>query len=75
MREHLANPHYPQVVWAFPYQGVHIEITISTLHHETVYSAWVNHAQGSAVAVPKAYSCEQAIARAKTWVDQHFSWG
>lgn len=74
MHEHIATPDYPDVVWAFPYRSVKIEIT-TTLHQEQqIYSAWVTHNKGSAVAVPKAYSRESAIAQAKKWVDTHFSW-
>ena len=74
MHEHIATPDYLDIVWAFPYRGVRIEIT-TTIHHERqIYSAWVTHKRGSAVAVPRAESREGAIATAKKWVDTHFSW-
>ena len=74
MHEHIATPDYLDVIWAFPYRGVKIEIT-TTLHHEQpVYSAWVTHATGSAVAVPSAATREIAIAQAKKWVHTHFQW-
>ena len=74
MHEHIATPDYPNVVWAFSYRGVQIEITTTLHHNQQIYSAWVNHDKGSAVAVPIAYSREGAIAAAKKWVNTHFSW-
>ena len=74
MHEHIATPDYLNVVWAFPYRGTQIEITTTVHHEQQIYSAWVNHSQGSAVAVPRADSRERAIAKAKKWVDTHFSW-
>ncbi len=74
MHEHIATPDYLDVIWAFSYRGIKIEIT-TTLHHEQmVYSAWVTHATGSAVAVPKATTREMAIAQAKQWIHTHFQW-
>ena len=74
MHEHIATPDYLDVVWAFPYRNVKIEITTTAHHNQQIYSAWVTHDTGSAVAVPKAYSRESAIAQAKKWVNTHFSW-
>jgi len=74
MHEHIATPHYPAVVWAFPYRGMQIEITTTRHHDRQIYSAWVTYATGSAVAVPRADSREIAIARAKKWIHTHFSW-
>lgn len=69
----IFEPDYPQVVFAFPYRGVRVEITRCEEEGVGLYSAWVNYAQGSAVAVPKAYSRNDAIRRARRWVDQSFS--
>lgn len=69
----ILEPDYPNVVFAFPYRGVRIEITQSEDEGISLYSAWVEYAQGSAVAVPKAYSRNDAIRRARHWVDQSFS--
>lgn len=74
MHEHIAIPDYPDVIWAFAYRGMKIEITTCLHHDQKVYSAWVTYATGSAVAVPKAYSRESAIARAKKWIHTHFDW-
>ncbi|MEM6451355.1 MAG: hypothetical protein AAF703_13680 [Cyanobacteria bacterium P01_D01_bin.105] len=72
MHEHVAIPDYPNVVWAFDYRGLNIEITTGTHHGQTIYSAWVTHANGSAVAVPFAQTREAAITLAKRWVRSHF---
>ncbi len=74
MHEHIAIPDYPDVIWAFAYRGMKIEITTCLHHDQKVYSAWVTYATGSAVAVPKAYSRESAIAQAKKWIHNHFDW-
>lgn len=74
MHEHIATPHYPNTVLAFTYRGMKIEITTELHQEQTIYSAWVTHTTGSAVAVPKAYSREAAIARAKQWIKTHFDW-
>ena len=72
MHEHLATPDYPNVVWAFFHRGLKIEITTSHYRNQLVYSAWVTHEKGSAVAVPVASTREIAIARAKQWIKTHF---
>lgn len=65
---HIADPDYIKTVFSFPYHGVTIQITSSVHLEATVYTAWVDYATGSVVAVPKAYSCSEAIRRAKHWV-------
>ncbi len=74
MHEHIAIPDYPAVVWAFTYRGMKIEVTTSMDYEQQIYSAWVTYDTGSAVAVPRAESREQAIARAKRWIHTHFDW-
>ena len=74
MHEHIVTPNYPNVVWAFPYRGVQIELTTTMHHGQQIYSVWVTHEKGSAVAVPRADSRDYAIAAAKKWVNTHFSW-
>ena len=69
----IIEPDYPNVVWAFPYRGLTIEIEQSTLDNQRIYAAWVEYASGSAVAVPKAWTREDAIQRAKRWVDRRFA--
>jgi hypothetical protein len=69
----ILEPDYPHVVFAFPYRGVKVEITQCDQDGINLYSAWVDYPQGSAVAVPKAYSRNDAIRRARRWVDQAFS--
>lgn len=74
MHEHIATPHYPDVVLAFDYRGMTIEVTTAIHQDRQIYSAWVSYETGSAVAVPKADSRERAIARAKQWINTHFNW-
>jgi len=73
MHEHIATPSYPNVIWAFTYRGVRIEITTDIHQNQQIYSAWVTYATGSAVAVPAANTREAAIARAKKWIQTHFN--
>jgi len=68
----IIDPHYPQIVFAFPYRDLTIEIEQTDFEDMTVYAAWVNYDSGSAVAVPKAWTRAEAIQRAKRWVDRQF---
>lgn len=68
----IIDPHYPHIVLAFSYKGLNIEVEQEFLDGQPVYAAWVNYAAGSAVAVPKAWTREDAIRRAKRWVDRKF---
>lgn len=70
----ILDPHYPDIVVAFPYRGLRIEIEKDSLDGRPVYAAWVNYAAGSAMAVPKAWTREDAIRRAKHWIDHKFAW-
>ena len=70
---HVADPDAINVAMSFLYHGLRVQITASQDKGYTVYSAWVDHATGSAVAVPAAYSRNEAIARAKTWVRRNFA--
>ena len=74
MHEHIATPDYPDVVLAFTYRGLKIEVTTCLYQEKTVYSAWVTYQTGSAVAVPMAQTREIAIAKAKKWINAQFSW-
>lgn len=74
MHEHIARPNYPNILWAFTYRGMKVEITTTRHQEETIYSAWVTHTTGSAVAVPRANTREAAIALAKDWIQTHFTW-
>jgi len=68
----IIDPHYPHIVFAFPYRGLTIEIEQETVDDTPIYAAWVSYASGSAVAVPKAWTRADAIRRAKRWVDHKF---
>ncbi len=69
---HIADPDHIKPIFSFPYHGVTIQITSDTHLGVKIYTAWVDYATGSAVAVPKAYSRGEAIKRAKKWVSQKF---
>ena len=69
---YIADPDHINRYLAFPYRGLRIELTTSQYGGRTVYSAWVDYATGSAVAVPLAHSRQEAIARAKAWVNRKF---
>ena len=73
INEHIASPHYPRKIWIFQYRGVKVELTVTAVSNECVYSAWVDYDLGSAVAVPSACTQSAAIAQAKQWVDSHFN--
>lgn len=70
---HIADPDYINTVFSFPYRGVKIQITSGTYLGAKIYTAWIDYATGSAVAVPKAYSRSEAIRRAKHWVLRKFT--
>jgi hypothetical protein len=72
---HIADPDYINSVLAFSYHGLTIQITACQHQERTVYTAWVDYATGSAVAVPQADSRDQAIRRAKIWIQQKFELG
>ncbi|NER79785.1 MAG: hypothetical protein F6K42_09430 [Leptolyngbya sp. SIO1D8] len=69
----MIAPHYPKIVFAFSYRDLNIEVEQSFIDDQPIYAAWVNYALGSAVAVPKAWNREEAIRRAKKWVDRKFT--
>lgn len=68
----IIEPHYPKIIFAFPYRGLNIEVERGVLDGKPVYAAWVSHALGCAVAVPKAWTREDAVQKAKRWVDRKF---
>ncbi|MDB9527710.1 hypothetical protein PN498_17075 [Oscillatoria sp. CS-180] len=68
----IIDPHYPDIVLAFPYRGLTIEIEQGSSDNLTTYAAWVNYETGCAVAVPRAWTRADAIQRAKRWVDRKF---
>lgn len=68
----ILEPDYPHIVFAFPYRGVIVEIAHSSDDGRSLYSAWIKHPTGFAIAVPKSYSRKDAIHRACEWVDQAF---
>lgn len=69
---HISDPDYINSIFAFSYRGFRIQISASNHQTQIIYTAWVDYATGSAVAVPKAYSRSEAIRRAKAWIHQKF---
>lgn len=65
----MLMPNYPKIVLAFNYNGWKLEIDEGELDGMTTYTVWANNAFSSAVAVPYATSRQEAIQRAKRWVD------
>jgi hypothetical protein len=68
----ILDPDYPHIVLSSTYRGLTIELDQGDLDGYPVYSAWVNYATGSALAVPKAWTREDALRRAKRWIDRRF---
>ena len=64
-----SDPDYPKVILAFDYRGFKIEIARDEFADNDIYTAWVNHQYGCAMAVPCALTTRLAIKKAKRWVD------
>lgn len=65
----IFHPDYPQIVLAFDYKGWWIEIDEGQMEGVPTFSAWANYEWSAAIAVPWADSRQEAIQRAKQWVD------
>ena len=66
----MIEPDYPRIMLSFTYHGCKIEIDRTELNGHFIYTAWVNHDRGYAVAVPSAMSKIAAIHQAKQWIDK-----
>lgn len=66
----IEAPDYPHIVVAFDYRDFRIEIEQSVDQGQTVYAAWANYPLGCAIAVPCAFSRNEAIWRARQWCDR-----
>lgn len=66
----MIDPDYPNIVLAFVYRDFQIQIARDEWQGQYIYTAWANHSQGSAVAVPCAVTTKLAIRNAKRWVDR-----
>lgn len=71
----IADPDYPHIILAFPYRHYRIEIERTTWHGIPVFAAWVKHRWGCAIAVPKAWTRQEAVQRARSWVDRRLKQG
>lgn len=65
----MIEPDYPNIVLAFDYKGWKVEIDQGEMNGSATYAAWANYKLGSVVAVPYASSPQDAIRRAKQWID------
>ena len=68
----MIEPHYPQIILSFAYRGCTIEIDRDEFDGQFIYAAWVNYDRGFAVAVPSAITKQDAIEKAKKWIDKRF---
>ena len=66
----MRDPDYPKIILSFTYRGFTVEIDRDDFEGQDIYAAWVNHAQGSAVAVPCAITPTEAVKKAKRWIDK-----
>ncbi|WP_272127832.1 hypothetical protein [Spirulina sp. CS-785/01] len=66
----IEDPHYPNIVLSFSYRGYQIELDRGDWQGQEIYTAWVNHDQGCAVAVPWALTRKIALRQAKNWIDR-----
>ncbi|MGB0561281.1 MAG: hypothetical protein ACPGVO_05705 [Spirulinaceae cyanobacterium] len=68
----IADPDYPNILLSLPYRGCRIELARGESRGVVCYTAWVNHAQGWAIAVPRAWTRKDAVRQAKHWIEQRF---
>lgn len=71
----ILNPDFPHIIWSFTYREWRLEIDQSEDDGQVVYAVWANHENGCAVAVPCALTREEAIKRAKKYVDARIKTG
>ena len=63
------DPDFPHIIWSFTYRGSRLDVDQSEDEGQILYAVWANHSKGCAVAVPRALTREDAIRRAKRYVD------
>ena len=66
----MSQPNYPHIILTFFHRGYRVEIDQDTFNGQNIYSVWVTHNFGSAVAVPCCYSKAEAIRKGKKWIEQ-----
>ncbi|MGD1938248.1 MAG: hypothetical protein ACFCA4_11915 [Cyanophyceae cyanobacterium] len=69
------EPDFPHKVLSFPYRSWTLEITQGQVGDQIIFSVWASHKLGSAIAVPRADSREQAIRWGKRYVDKRLDPG
>ncbi len=65
----MIEPDFPHIMLAFDYKGWKVEIDKGEINGATTYTVWANYKIGCVVAVPYASSRQEAVKRAKQWID------
>ncbi|MDB9493314.1 hypothetical protein PN441_15555 [Spirulina major CS-329] len=71
----IPDPDIVNVTLSFPYRGYMIQLAPGTWQGVRIYTAWVAYDWGDAIAVPKAWTREEAVRRARLWIDRRRSLG
>lgn len=66
----IDTPDYPHIVQSFTYRGFRVEIDQGQENGQMTYAAWATYDRGCAIAVPCAFSQNEAVFRAKQWCDR-----
>ncbi len=66
----IIDAHYPKKILAFRDRGFDIEITIDDEEDGVTYAAWIGYDYGWAIATPAERTKNQALQKAKQWIDQ-----
>lgn len=69
----IIEPHYPHILLSFAYRGCTIKIDRDEVEGKSTYAAWVDYERGCAVAVTSAITPQEAIKKAKKWIDRRLS--
>jgi len=65
----MIEPDFPHIMLTFEYKGWKVEIDQGEMNGYATYAAWANYKLGCVVAVPYASSRQEAVRRAKQWID------
>jgi len=66
----IIDPHYPKKILAFTDRGFEIEISVDEDEEEGItYTAWIGYDYGWAMATHAETTKNQALRKAKRWVD------
>ncbi|MCL2929533.1 MAG: hypothetical protein MGG37_16615 [Trichodesmium sp. MAG_R01] len=65
----MIEPDFPHIILTFEYQGWKVEIDQGEMNGSATYAVWANYNNGCVVAVPLASSRQEAVRRAKQWIN------